>query len=206
MRCKNCDYPLWQIRDRRCPECGTGFRPSDFDFVLNSVRFCCPHCDQAYYGTGERGHLSPRTFACVSCNQMVNMDDMVLLPTEGVREEQTKVEMNPWLERDKRGFFRAWLSTTMKALGTPNRLMEATPDNASTLQSAWSRADHQRRIRLHGTAAALRRVDAVHHVRSGRRRFRRHGGRPDRVLPLPCGGRADRARSSGPRRRTSSWC
>lgn len=137
MRCKNCDYPLWQIRDRRCPECGTGFRPSDFDFVLNSVRFCCPHCDQAYYGTGERGHLSPRMFACVSCGRSVDMDDMVLLPTEGVREEQTKVEMNPWLERDKRGFFRAWLSTTLKALGTPNRLMEATPDNASTLQSAW---------------------------------------------------------------------
>ncbi|MBX3402565.1 MAG: YIP1 family protein [Phycisphaeraceae bacterium] len=137
MRCKTCDYPLWQIRDRRCPECGTGFRPGDFDFVLNAVRFCCPHCDQAYYGTGDRGHLSPRTFACVSCGRSVDMDDMVLLPTEGVREEQTKVEMNPWLERDKRGFFRAWLSTTLKSLGTPNRLMEATPDSASTLQSAW---------------------------------------------------------------------
>ncbi len=137
MRCKNCDYPLWQIRDRKCPECGTAFRPSEFDFVLNSVRFCCPDCDQAYYGTGERGHLVPRTFACVSCGRTVDMDDMVLLPTQGVREEQTKVEMNPWLERDRRGFFRAWLSTTLKALGTPNRLMEATPDGASTLQAAW---------------------------------------------------------------------
>jgi hypothetical protein len=137
MRCKTCDYPLWQIRDRRCPECGTNFRPSEFDFVLNSVRFCCPHCEQAYYGTGDRGHLSPRTFACVSCGRRVDMDDMVLLPTEGVCEEQTKVELNPWLERDKRGFFRAWLSTTLKALGTPNRLMEATPDNAPTMPAAW---------------------------------------------------------------------
>lgn len=137
MRCKTCDYPLWQIRDRRCPECGANFRPSEFDFVLNSVRFCCPHCDQAYYGTGERGHLTPRRFACVSCGRDVDMDEMVLLPTEGVREEQTKVEMNPWLERDKRGFLRAWLSTTLRALGTPNRLMEATPDNAPTMPAAW---------------------------------------------------------------------
>lgn len=135
MRCKNCDYPLWQIRDRRCPECGTGFRPSEFEFVLNSVRFCCPHCNQAYYGTGPRGHLMPSTFACVSCNQTVSMDDMVLLPTEGVREEQTNVEVNPWLRRQQLGLVRSWLSTTLKALGTPNRLIDATPEGASTLSA-----------------------------------------------------------------------
>lgn len=135
MRCKNCDYPLWQIQDRRCPECGTGFRPSEFDFVLNSVRFCCPHCNQAYYGTGPRGHLMPSTFACVSCRQTVSMDDMILLPTEGVREEQTNVEVNPWLQRREQGLVRCWMSTALKALGTPNRLIEATPEGASTLSA-----------------------------------------------------------------------
>ena len=87
MRCKTCDYPLWQIRDRKCPECGSAFRPSDFEFTLNSVRFCCPHCEQAYYGTGANGHISPRTFACVSCAKVIDMDEMVLLPAEGVKDE-----------------------------------------------------------------------------------------------------------------------
>lgn len=27
MRCKRCDYPLWNLRDRKCPECGKPFAP-----------------------------------------------------------------------------------------------------------------------------------------------------------------------------------
>lgn len=137
MRCKSCDYPLWQIRDRRCPECGIGFKPSDFEFVLNSVRFCCPHCNQSYYGTGASGHLVPHEFDCVTCSRHITMDEMVLLPTEGVREEQTKVEMNPWLERREKGRIRAWFATVIQSMGTPGRLIRATPEQSSLLQATW---------------------------------------------------------------------
>lgn len=137
MRCKSCEYPLWQIRDRRCPECGTPFKPSDFDFVLNSVRFCCPHCDQAYYGTGLRGHLVPSEFDCVACHRRISMDEMVLLPTEGVREEQTKVDVNPWLDRKQKGFMAGWFATVIQSMGTPGRLIRATPEHSSVPQAIW---------------------------------------------------------------------
>ncbi len=137
MRCKSCDYTLWQIRDRRCPECGTGFKPSEFEFVLNSVRFCCPHCSQAYYGTGPSGHLVPSDFDCVTCASRISMDEMILLPTEGVREEQTQVEMNPWLERRERGVIRGLFNTVIQSMGTPGRLIRATPENSSLLQATW---------------------------------------------------------------------
>lgn len=135
MRCKTCEYRLWNLPARRCPECGTPFKPSDYDFTINSVQFRCPHCGQSYYGTGERGHLVPREFDCVGCGRHIHMDEMVLLPTEGVEENQTRIENAPWLERAKRGRVRAWLSTVGMALIRPARLMEMLPDDGATGQA-----------------------------------------------------------------------
>ena len=131
MRCKSCDYPLWQIKGRQCPECGRAFAPSEFEFVLNSVRFCCPHCEQDYYGTGAKGHLEPRTFACVKCERTIDMDEMVLLPTEGVEEAQTETDSNPWI-RPRKGMVGAWFATVGRALVAPARLIRCTPPDAST--------------------------------------------------------------------------
>ena len=69
MHCKNCDYPLWNIPTRQSPECGTPFVPGEFEFVRNSVQFCCPHCEQVYYCTDAKGHLFPVEFDCVSCGR-----------------------------------------------------------------------------------------------------------------------------------------
>lgn len=80
MHCRNCDYALWNITSRECPECGTAFRPSDYEFVPQSLRFCCPHCDHPYFGTGDKGHIEPKSFACLRCGRPVSMDDMVLRP------------------------------------------------------------------------------------------------------------------------------
>src|SRR5688572_13451876 len=99
MRCTTCQYPLWNLPGRQCPECGTPFLPSEFTFVPNSVRFCCPGCGQDYYGTGPGGHLEPEQYDCVRCGRPVSMNEMVLLPTAGVEEKQTEVEVVPWLDR-----------------------------------------------------------------------------------------------------------
>ncbi|MCZ6811643.1 MAG: YIP1 family protein, partial [Planctomycetota bacterium] len=132
-----CDYPLWNLTTGTCPECGTAFRPSDFEFVANSVRFCCPHCNQAYYGTGVQGHLVPGEFDCVSCRNHIRMDEMVLRPAEGVEEEQTQVDHMPWLERRERGRVRAWFSMVGLALVQPGKLMRATPPQGSLGQAWW---------------------------------------------------------------------
>lgn len=139
MRCKTCDYTLWNLKARQCPECGTPFVPSQFDFVLNSVQFCCPHCDQAYYGTTERGHLVPYSFTCVTCHQQINMDMMVLRPATGVREEQTQINRMPWLEREQRGLIKAWLRTVGDSLLKPGVLMSSVPPE-SGLGAAWGYA------------------------------------------------------------------
>lgn len=137
MRCKECDYPLWNLRSRDCPECGRAFLPSEYEFVADSVRFCCPECGQSYYGTGDRGHLVPESFVCVKCAHACVMDDMVLLPTEGVDEERTRVDVLPWLDREKRSLSARWFGTIGMALGSPGRLGKAIPADGASLRAAW---------------------------------------------------------------------
>jgi hypothetical protein len=136
MRCKSCDYRLWNLLARRCPECGTPFLPSAYEFAPHTVQFCCPHCDQPYYGMGPKGHLAPSAFDCVSCGRHVHMDEMVLRPTAGLEEEQTLVPRVPWLERKQRGWIKAWLATVGLGLVAPQRLMRIAP-RASSSTPAW---------------------------------------------------------------------
>ncbi|MFB3138510.1 MAG: hypothetical protein ACE10B_04770 [Phycisphaerales bacterium] len=136
MHCRTCDYPLWNLTTGTCPECGTAFRTSDFEFVANSVRFCCPHCNQAYYGTGKQGHLVPEEFDCVSCRNHIRMDEMVLLPAEGVQEQRTIVDRVPWLERKRHGWIKAWLLTVKMSLFQPVRLARSLP-TMSRVGQAW---------------------------------------------------------------------
>lgn len=137
MRCKQCGYRLWNLPSRTCPECGTGFLPSEFEFTVNSIQFCCPHCNSGYYGTSDKGHLVPIEFDCTRCRRRVHMDEMILLPTAGVEEKRTQLDRVPWLERGERGFFRAWFATIGMALVQPGRLMRALPDTRATRAAWW---------------------------------------------------------------------
>lgn len=133
MKCKACEYPLWNLAARVCPECGRPFAPSEFEFVANSVRFCCPGCSQDYYGTGMQGHLEPSEFDCVRCGRHIRMDEMILLPTEGVREEQTEADVMPWLRWQQIGAVKAWASTLWRSLVDPVRLARTMPGEGGTL-------------------------------------------------------------------------
>ncbi len=137
MRCKTCDYRLWNLTSRQCPECGAAFLPSEFDFTVGTVQFCCPHCEQPYYGTGQRGHLVPSAFTCVRCGRPTSMDEMVIRPAEGVEEEDTQVERMPWLDRGKRGPVRAWWSTVWMAMTGPGRLIRLMPRDAPDGRAWW---------------------------------------------------------------------
>jgi hypothetical protein len=137
MRCRTCDYPLWNLKARQCPECGSAFTPRDYDFRPYTVRFCCPHCDQAYYGTDERGQLEPPAFDCVTCGRHVSVGDMVLLPAEGYQEMQTQAAANRWLERHRSGWFKSWFSSIGQSLVSPGELMKGTPVESSMKQAWW---------------------------------------------------------------------
>lgn len=135
MQCRTCGYSLWNIRARSCPECATPFKPSDFEFAVNSVRYACPHCGQAYYGTAAKGHLHPVRFNCVKCAAPLHMDEMVLQPSEGITDTQTTLDRMPWLESD-RGLAGRWLATIKWAMVQPNRLIRAVPEHSS-VGAAW---------------------------------------------------------------------
>lgn len=137
MKCRTCDYRLWHLTAQVCPECGTAFRPSDYEFVPHTVEFCCPHCEQPYFGTDAQGLLDPRAFDCVSCGRHIHMDQMLLRPAPGVDERTTQVERAHWLERREIGIFRAWLGTTRMALFSPGRLMRLVPMDASLQDGHW---------------------------------------------------------------------
>jgi len=136
MRCKECDYPLWNLTTRICPECGTPFKPSEFAFKAYKVEFHCPECAQTYFGTNADGHLEPKEFECVKCGEHISMDEMVLRPAPGLSESQTEAYTMPWLDRKRRGFIKAWFTTTLHAMVFPTTLMKGVPANAS-VGEAW---------------------------------------------------------------------
>jgi len=133
MRCKTCDYPLFDIRERTCPECGGAFKPSDFDFNQSAVKFCCPHCAQDYYGMDARGHLVPPEFDCVRCGTHVHMDDMVMQPTAGIKDEETQQATVPWLDPRRRSTFKRFFATLGWGMAKPTDLARAL----STPTSTW---------------------------------------------------------------------
>ncbi len=136
MRCKRCDYPLWNLDARLCPECGAAFRPSEHEFVPNSVVFHCPNCRRTYYGTDAHGHLDPKAFNCTGCGHRIHMDEMIVAPREGVAEDRAAQDHMPWLERGETGAVRAWFSSMKWAMVEPQRLIRATPSETSSV-AAW---------------------------------------------------------------------
>ena len=123
MRCRNCDYALWNLTTRACPECGTDFKPSEYTFAPNKVCFCCPDCQQTYFGQDAQGHLQPPTFDCVKCGRRIDMDEMVLRPAPGASEAETMPPRLPWADR-KGGRIGDWWRTCWMALIQPHLLGE----------------------------------------------------------------------------------
>jgi hypothetical protein len=139
MRCRNCEYSLWTVTGRTCPECGAPFRPSEFVFPPQSVRFECPHCRAGYVGTSAEGHLVPRGFECGECHRQIDMDEMILSPIGAMDEATEMLTNNPWAHRRSEAggltivhWFRAWTSVIFR----PGRFASTLRRNDSTKQ-AW---------------------------------------------------------------------
>ena len=131
MHCRTCDYPLWNIKARACPECGSSFKPSEFEFKPGAVRFCCPDCSQEYYGTSHTGHLRPSSFQCVKCQRQLEMDEMVLLPAEGWEDHAVTLQVTPWVRQDI-GLLRRWLSTVGWSYVKPAELIRGIPADSGS--------------------------------------------------------------------------
>lgn len=124
MRCPTCEYALWNVRGRTCPECGNAFNPEQAHLTPNLVQFCCPGCDQCYYGTDEHGLPVPRLFTCVRCGERCSLaENLVLRPVAGIDEHQ--IEQSgavPWTRRDSLGLWKAWRLTLWRCIVAPSRI------------------------------------------------------------------------------------
>lgn len=130
MRCRGCGYSLWNVPGRTCPECGRGFRPSEFRFKPNAVEFCCSGCGQQYYGTDPDGLPHPRAFACVRCQAPCELDSMVLRAAPGVDDADVAADEVPWGDRARIGRWKAYRGTVGMALSRPGNLGKAIADRA----------------------------------------------------------------------------
>ncbi len=138
MNCKACNYSLWNLPGRACPECGLAYRPSEFAFTRGSVAFKCPHCAQGYAGTSRQGHLEPTAFHCLKCGHELAMDQMILVPAAGVAEAMTTPQSNPW-ERGQllgMGPFGRWYRTARMALNSPGKLGRALWQDSGSARRA----------------------------------------------------------------------
>ena len=136
MNCTTCNYSLWNNTNGLCPECGTAFKPSDFEFVPGAVRFLCPFCSQQYFGTDSRGHLEPRAFACVRCQQPLEMDSMLLTPEVGLSESATQAPEVAWTNVEL-GFFARWWKTVSAAMIRPHILGAGIRPGAGAWSAWW---------------------------------------------------------------------
>jgi len=118
MRCEHCQYLLYNLPDRRCPECGEPFDVEQYRFEPGDVSFRCPHCEQAYFGNDEQGLPNPRAFECVQCQRTITLEQMLVVPEVEGAEGETR-PATPWARRGEIGLIRGWWDTTKMILFSP---------------------------------------------------------------------------------------
>ncbi len=145
MRCRACGHPLWNqpapadAGDRACPECGAAYRPSAYEFVPGKVRFACPDCETAYFGTDAKGQLEPAAFDCAGCGRALAVDACVVSPDGAWSSEADDAAYMrspelPWFGGGP--FVRRWWATIRRTFARPGEIALGLPRNSS-FPRAW---------------------------------------------------------------------
>jgi hypothetical protein len=119
MECRTCGYALWNLTEPRCPECGSAFDLREYRFKPGTVAFGCPFCGALHEGGGECYLPSESDeAACRSCGQVMRVSQMrvVLLSDDA---EAAPINVLPWQERARLGWWRAWLDTCKLSMAAP---------------------------------------------------------------------------------------
>ena len=135
MRCRGCDYELWNMKPGACPECGRKWQFNEFRFHPLAAQFLCPHCDHAYGGTDKQGHPTPRAFICSGCSEPIDLDQMRALPAPNTDGSTAMDDVFPWSEIERLGKWRAFWRTVGLSMSNPTRVGRTLPESSS-LRSA----------------------------------------------------------------------
>lgn len=135
MRCRKCDYELWNMKPGACPECGRQWRFEEFRFRPLLAQFLCPHCDHTYGGTDTQGLPTPRAFICAQCSNPVDLDQMRALPAPNTDGSNAMDDVHPWSEIERLGKWRAFWRTVVQSMFSPTLVGKTLPERSS-LRSA----------------------------------------------------------------------
>ena len=135
MRCRGCDYELWNMKPGACPECGRQWRFDEFRFRPFAAQFLCPHCEHAYAGSDEQGLPVPRAFICSQCSQPIDLTQMRALPQPNTDGSHAMDDVHPWSERFRLGYWRAFWRSVGQSMSNPTRVGRTLPERTN-LRSA----------------------------------------------------------------------
>ena len=137
MRCRGCNYELWNLPPGDCPECGKPWRFEDFLFRREFVQFLCPNCDCAYPGAYIASLASPHAFTCTGCQSAIQLNQMCARPTEGTDGSQAMQQEFVWSDRRRVGRWRAFWRVIGYSLGTPSRIGNTMTQKRDLRGALW---------------------------------------------------------------------
>ncbi len=131
MRCRGCEYELWNMKPGTCPECGRKWQFDEFRFHPLAAQFLCPHCDHAYGGTDNQGLPTPRAFICSGCSEPIDLDQMRALPAPNTDGSTAMDDEFPWRDIERLGKWRAFWRTVGLSMSNPTRVGRMLPERSS---------------------------------------------------------------------------
>ena len=137
MRCRGCNYELWNLPPGDCPECGKAWRFEDFHFRREFVQFLCPHCDCAYPGEYIASLALPYAFTCTGCQSAIELGQMCARPAEGIDGSQAMELDFVWSDRRQVGRWRAFWRVVGYSLGTPSRIGNTMTQKRGLRGALW---------------------------------------------------------------------
>ena len=137
MRCRGCNYELWNLPPGDCPECGKAWRFEDFHFRREFVQFLCPHCDCAYPGEYIASLALPYAFTCTGCQSAIELGQMCARPAEGIDGSQAMQLDFVWSDRRQVGRWRAIWRVVGYSLGTPSRIGNTMTQKRGLRGALW---------------------------------------------------------------------
>ena len=137
MRCRGCNYELWNLPPGDCPECGKAWRFENFHFRREFVQFLCPHCDCAYPGEYIASLALPYAFTCTGCQSAIELGQMCARPAEGIDGSQAMQLDFVWSDRRQVGRWRAFWRVVGYSLGTPSRIGNTMTQKRGLRGALW---------------------------------------------------------------------
>ncbi len=131
MHCVHCNYSLWNLSTRVCPECGEPFALRDYHFQPRSVTYTCPECERAVNGPEKPTDFDGREMRCSVCRLLIPTATLALQPAAGCGRLVERGQGNPWVTAGT-GLGQRWWDAATLVWSRPAQLFIGIKKRAAT--------------------------------------------------------------------------